>query len=68
MARELTNGRIEAAEASQWEASVGGGGLEDIGCQHGVSTRPGHLLTLVFHPPVLKPDLQHRQHQISMLN
>ena len=32
--------------------------LENIGSKHGVPTWPGHLLTLVFHPPVLEPHLQ----------
>ena len=53
--RELTNGRIEAGEG---EASIGCCSLENIGCQHRVSTWPGHLLPLVFHAPVLKPNLK----------
>ena len=32
--------------------------LKDISSKHGVTTRPGHLLPLVFHSPVLEPNLK----------
>ena len=51
---ELANGRIEAR---QGEGAIGGSCLENIGGQDWVSTGPGHLLSLVLHPPVLEPDL-----------
>ena len=69
---KLTNGRIEAR---QGEGAIGGCCLENIGGQDWVSTWPGHLLSLVLHPPVLEPDLstdrqhcQHPQHGRSHLN
>ena len=51
---ELTNGRVEAR---QREGAIGGGCLENIGGQDWVPTGPGHLLSLVLHPPILEPDL-----------
>ena len=55
LGRELANGRVEAGQPG--EGAIGGGGLEDVSCQHRVPARPRHLLPLVLHPPVLEPDL-----------
>ena len=55
--RESSNGRvIEAGEAG--EGAISSGRLEDVGSQHRVTAGPGHLLPLVLHPPVLKPNLE----------
>ena len=51
---ELSNRRIETVER---ESSIGCSSLEDIGGQDRVTTRPGHLLALVFHTAVLEPNL-----------
>ena len=55
--RESSNGWvIEARQPG--ERAIGGGRLEDVGCQHRVPAGPGHLLPLVLHPPVLEPNLE----------